>query len=94
MIEKSSRGFLDRIAETIFQRYYQPKVDDNQLFLPTYFLQLLKRLSKNVPKAHLIVSDFDRLISSVPGKYAPIVSFKGESSAEKKDFNTYLVDRG
>ena len=76
-MSKGSRGILDRVAETIFRKFYQPKVDDNQLFLPTYFLKLLKNMSNNAPKAHLILSDFDHLISSVPGQYAPIVSFKG-----------------
>lgn len=55
---------------------------------------LLKTFKVNVPEAHLIMSDFDSLISNIGGINAPIVSFKGERSAEKLDFDTYLVDRG
>ena len=40
------------------------------------------------------MSDFDHLVSSIAGVNAPIVSRKGEKSPEKKDYNTYLVERG
>ena len=40
------------------------------------------------------MSDFDSLASSISGINAPIVSRKGEKSADKKDYSTYLVDRG
>ena len=54
----------------------------------------MENLEKKAPNVHLIVSDFDSLVSSIPGKNAPIVSTKGEKSQEKKDFDTYLVERG
>jgi hypothetical protein len=39
--------------------------------------RLMKNLNKKIPNAHLIISDFDSLISPVPGINAPIVSEKG-----------------
>lgn len=40
------------------------------------------------------MSDFDSLVSNIPGVNAPIVSFKGDKSHAKKDFDTYLIERG
>ena len=40
------------------------------------------------------MSDFDSLISPISGINAPIVSEKGQQSPQKKDYSTYLVDRG
>jgi hypothetical protein len=42
----------------------------------------------------MVISDFDKLVTSVPGINAPIVSKKGLRSEEKVDYNSYLVDRG
>lgn len=53
------------------------KPDPKQLFLPTQMLNLFKNFKVNVPEAHLIISDFDNLISNIDGINAPIVSFKG-----------------
>ena len=50
------------------------------LFLPTYMLRLLKRMKRNVPNCHLVISDFDKLVSPVSGINAPIVSKKGFKS--------------
>ena len=57
-------------------------------------VRMLRRLHKNSPKAHLVISDFDQLVSPIPGINSPIVSRKGFGSNEKKDFDTYLVERG
>jgi hypothetical protein len=54
--------------------------DSKDVFLPTYLLQLLKRIKQNIPKSHLVISDFDKLISPVSGINAPIVSKKGFKS--------------
>ena len=62
--------------------------------MPTHLLQLFKNLKKNIPNAHVIMSDFDSLVSNIPGVNAPIVSFKGDKSHAKKDFDTYLIERG
>lgn len=62
--------------------------------MPTYLLHLVKSFKTNIPRAHFIISDFDSLTSSIAGINAPIVSFKGEGSSEKKDYPTYLVERG
>lgn len=40
------------------------------------------------------MSDFDSLVTKIGGINAPIISFKGESSTDKKDYETYLVDCG
>lgn len=51
-------------------------------------------MKANVPKAHFVISDFDHLITAVPGINAPIVSKKGLKSFDKNDFDTYLIPRG
>jgi len=56
------------------------QVNSKDLFLPTYMYRLLKRLKKNVPHAHMVISDFDRLVTPVQGINAPIVSKKGFKS--------------
>ena len=70
------------------------KKESHDVFLPTFLYLLLKNIAEKSPNAHLIISDFDSLISNIVGKNAPIVSLKGEKSAEKKDFESYLVNRG
>jgi hypothetical protein len=37
----------------------------------------MQDIKKNIPEAHLIMSDFDSLVSKIPGINAPIVSYKG-----------------
>lgn len=37
----------------------------------------MQNAQKNIPNAHFIMSDFDKLFSSIPGIGAPIVSNKG-----------------
>lgn len=54
--------------------------NSKDLFLPTYLLRLLKKMKKNVPNCHLVLSDFDKLITPVSGINAPIVSKKGFKS--------------
>jgi hypothetical protein len=39
--------------------------------------KLMQDIKKNMPEAHLIMSDFDSLVSKIPGINAPIVSYKG-----------------
>ena len=56
------------------------KSSSKDLFLPTYMLRLLKRMKRNVPNCHLVISDFDKLVSPVSGINAPIVSKKGFKS--------------
>jgi hypothetical protein len=68
--------------------------ESKDVFLPTSLLQLLKRIKQNIPKSHLVISDFDKLISPVSGINAPIVSKKGFKSEEKQDYSSYLVKRG
>jgi hypothetical protein len=70
------------------------KINNKDLFLPTFFYQLMKNIKKNIPNNHLVISDFDFLATSVPGINAPIVSRKGLKSSDKKDYDTYLVQRG
>ena len=87
VLDKAAEYFVNKMNRKI-----QPKSKD--LFLPTYLLRMMKRLKKNVPGIHLVMSDFDKLVTSVPGINAPIVSTKGFKSDEKQDYNTYLVERG
>lgn len=47
-----------------------------------------------MPHSHLVISDFDHLVTKIPGINAPIVSKKGFKSEEKIDFDSYLVQRG
>jgi len=57
---------------------YKKKTQGSQdVFLPTFLYRLLKQTSKNIPNSHLIISDFDSLISPISGVFAPIVSKKG-----------------
>lgn len=56
------------------------KKESKDLFLPTYLLRLMKRIKANMPKSHLVISDFDQLVTSVSGINAPIVSKKGFKS--------------
>ena len=68
--------------------------ESKDVFLPTSLLQLFRRIKQNIPKSHLVISDFDKLISPVSGINAPIVSKKGFKSEEKQDYSSYLVKRG
>jgi hypothetical protein len=88
-------SFMDRVAQIIVDRMARKSVKASRdVFLPTFMLRLLKRMSKNMPQSHLLISDFDHLVTSVPGINAPIVSSKGFKSEEKKDYDNYLVQRG
>lgn len=59
----------------------KPTKNSKDIFIPTFMFNFLENLSKKAPNAHLVLSDFDSLISSIPGINAPIVSRKGEKSA-------------
>jgi len=73
--------FLDRIANFIVRRMAKrAHIESKDLFLPTSLLQMLKKIKQNMPKSHLVISDFDELISPVSGINAPIVSKKGFKS--------------
>lgn len=65
------------------------------MYLPTGYLQLLHTINTWIPRANLILSDFDSLWDvKVPGINAPIVSQKGKSSDDKLDFDSILVEQG
>lgn len=87
---------LDRIASYFVERMIKKKIDMScvDVFLPTFMYRLMKRIRSNIPRAHLVISDFDKLVTSIPGINAPIVSKKGLGSAEKFDYSNYLVQRG
>ena len=86
---------MDKIAQLLVNRMVKKSGSSSKdLFLPTFMLRFLKRVNKNMPNCNFVISDFDHLITSVPGLNAPIVSRKGFKSEEKKDYNTYLIERG
>lgn len=74
--------FIDRMAEYFVKKMLKKtkNILSKDLFLPTYLLRLFKQVKKNMPKAHLVISDFDQLITSIDGINAPIVSKKGFKS--------------
>ena len=84
---------IDWIAKKLVERMFKAKTSKD-VFLPTYLFQFFKSVYQKVPNVHMVVSDFDSLVSSIPGINAPIVSRKGEKSQEKHDFENYLVERG
>jgi hypothetical protein len=74
---------LDRIAIYLVERMINKNknnTNSKDLFLPTYLLKLFKQIKINIPQSHLIISDFDQLITSIGGINAPIVSKKGFKS--------------
>lgn len=86
---------MDRIAQFFVDRMVKKTQNNSKdVFLPTFMLKLLKKMKKNMPNCHLLISDFDHLVTPIPGINAPIVSRKGFKSEEKFDYNTYLVERG
>ena len=86
---------MDKIAQFFVKRMVKKASKSSRdLFLPTFMLNLLKKTNKNIPKCHFVISDFDHLVTSVPGINAPIVSKKLFKSEEKMDFDSYLVKRG
>ena len=86
---------LDRIAHFFVRRMMKKvQITTKDLFLPTYMLKLLNKMKKNVPNCHYVISDFDQLVTTLPGINAPIVSKKGFKSNERVDYNSYLVERG
>ena len=91
--EKSDRKqVLAKIVKWIYKTQ-----DEKNIFLPTCSLKMLKNIHKVVPNHHLILADFDMLQNSVSARQginSPIVSRKLEKSAEKHDFDSYLVKRG
>lgn len=57
----------------------------------------MKHIGANIPNHNVIFADFDMLKTSESAKMginAPVVSQKLSKSHEKKDFPTYLVNRG
>lgn len=86
---------MDRIAHFFVNRMVKKSQKvSRDVFLPTFMLNLLKKMNKNMPRCHLVISDFDHLVTPIPGINAPIVSKKGFKSEEKKDYDSYLVERG
>lgn len=95
--EKSSSvvGSGDQVSRVY--RAMRKLRSESNVFLPTYTYRTLRNLKKHLPNCHLVVSDFDLLLeseSSLGGVYAPTVSTKLEKSDEKRDHESYLVDRG
>ncbi len=89
------KPILDRIAGFFVDRMVNKnKKSCKDLFLPTYLLRLFRKLKVNIPNCHVVISDFDQLITSIEGINAPIVSKKGFKSEEKQDYASYLVKRG
>lgn len=83
---------MDRLAQFFVDRMVKKTSSKSKdVFLPTFMLRLLKKMKQNIPNCHFVISDFDHLVTPVPGINAPIVSTKGFKSQEKIDFNTYLV---
>lgn len=83
---------MDRVAQFFVDRMVKKTHNTSKdVFLPTFMLKLLKKINKNMPNSHLVLSDFDHLVTPVPGINAPIVSKKGFKSEEKTDYNSYLV---
>ena len=75
---------MDRVAHFFVNRMVKKtQISSKDIFLPTFMLKFLKKLNKNLPKGHLVISDFDHLVTAVPGINAPIVSKKGFKSEEK-----------
>ena len=80
----------------MYKSFRSLKSADN-VFLPTHSYRMMKNLHKVLPNAHYVMSDFDLLRdspSSLEGFNAPTVSTKLEESEAKKDYDSYLVDRG
>ncbi len=74
-------NILDRIARMIVRKWMKPNLISKDLFLPTHSYHILKQLAQNIPHSHIIIADYDDLISSIPGINSPIVSKKGLKSA-------------
>ena len=78
---QEEKPFLDKIAGFFVERMMKKSHKEcKDLFLPTYLLRLMKRIKANIPQGHLVISDFDQLITNVEGINAPIVSKKGFKS--------------
>ena len=93
-VKPSKTSLMNILAQTIINKFMKSAKNSKDIFIPTFMFNFLENLGKKAPNAHLVLSDFDSLISSIPGLNAPIVSRKGEKSAEKTDYETYLVNRG
>lgn len=79
--EEKNEGIMDRIAMFLVDRMVKKtQFNSKDVFLPTFMLRLLKRINKNMPNCHLVISDFDHLVTPIPGINAPIVSRKGFKS--------------
>lgn len=93
--EEQQQGLMDRVAQFLVDRMVKKTQEQTKdVFLPTFMLRLLKRIKTNMPHSHLVISDFDHLVTRIPGVNAPIVSKKGFKSEEKVDYDSYLVNRG
>lgn len=93
--KKDESADWDWITRT-YMKFRRNRRNDN-VFLPTTCLSVLKNLTKVLPNHHLIIGDFDMLRESSfsrEGVFAPIVSKKLQKPYEKKDFSNYLVQKG
>lgn len=90
--EKKLEGGL---IQNLLRRFF--KQPDDNMFIPTICLKIIKHLATAIPEHNVIFADFDMLKTSESAKMginAPVVSQKQEKSHEKRDFATYLVKRG
>jgi len=90
--KKEKNKFVEKLVKLIYRRK-----DEKNIFLPTAALKMFKNLNRVIPNHHMILADFDMLRNSESARQginSPIVSQKLEKSAEKKDFDSYLVSRG
>ena len=68
---------MDTVAHFFVNRMINKSSKSSRdVFLPTFMLKFLKKAQKNMPKCYYIISDFDKLVTSVAGINAPIVSKK------------------
>lgn len=57
------KGIAYRLANFYVNRFLKKPLTKDAVFLPTYCLKLLRRLKVSIPNSHLIISDFDDLLS-------------------------------
>eukprot|EP01017_Pseudomicrothorax_dubius_P027994 TRINITY_DN3286_c0_g2_i1.p1 TRINITY_DN3286_c0_g2~~TRINITY_DN3286_c0_g2_i1.p1 ORF type:complete len:322 (-),score=67.25 TRINITY_DN3286_c0_g2_i1:715-1680(-) len=93
---QSESDDADSIVKRLYKRW--KKLDNEQnIFLPTACYQMFKNIHSLFPQHHYVIADFDFLrgaTSALAGVNAPVVSFKLAGSAEKHDYDSYLVPRG
>lgn len=64
-----------------------------EVWLPTATLRFFEVLREHLPRARLLLADFDELPSTVPGLYGPIVQ-RRDRKGGYEEFNSYMVQMG